>query len=340
MIQIRGITKDYTSPDGTPIAALSGIDLDIDDGEIFGIIGMSGAGKSTLLRTINRLEEPTSGRVSIDGRDMMALSPDELRLARRRIGMIFQHFNLLSSRTVAGNVAFPLELEKRGAKEIKSRVAEMLEVVELSDKALSYPSQLSGGQKQRVAIARALANDPHVLLSDEATSALDPKTTKSILSLLANINRRMGLTIVVVTHEMNVIREICTRVAILESGKVVEQGDVKDIFMHPKSRTAREFLTKLPRTGGYADGAGLPREDGKPLAVLSFEGESSASPLISQTIKLTGADVNILAGSIDNLYLSRVGHLTVQLCGTSEQISAALEYIRSKRVKTEVIWNG
>lgn len=340
MIQIRGITKKFSSPDGSTVEALRGIDLDINDGEIFGIIGLSGAGKSTLLRTINRLEEPTSGKVFIDGEDMMSLDAVKLRRARRKIGMIFQHFNLLSSRTVAGNVAFPLELEHRSAKEIKERVAEMLEVVELSDKTSNYPSQLSGGQKQRVAIARALANDPHVLLSDEATSALDPKTTKSILRLLANINQRMGLTIVIITHEMDVIREICTRVAILEKGTIVEQGEVKDVFMNPKSRTAREFLTKLPRTGGYADTLGLPQEAGKPLVVLSFEGESSVSPLISEVIKATGIDINILAGSIDNLYLSRVGHLTVQFCGNEEQIASAIDMIRARQVKTEVIWNG
>ena len=340
MIQLRGITKTFQSPDGIEIHALSGIDLDINDGEIFGIIGLSGAGKSTLLRTINRLEEPTSGKVFMDGKNMMDLDAAKLRLARRKIGMIFQHFNLLASRTVAGNVAFPLELERMNSRDIKSRVAEMLELVELSDKASSYPSQLSGGQKQRVAIARALANSPHVLLSDEATSALDPKTTKSILSLLASINQRMGLTIVIITHEMNVIREICTQVAILEAGRIVEQGDVKEVFMNPKSRTAREFLTKLPRTGGYAEGIGLPHKKGMPLVVLSFEGEAAATPLISEVIKTTGADINILAGSIDNLYLSRVGHLTVQLVGSDEQIRSALELVRARHVKTEVIWNG
>ena len=339
MIQLRGVKKIYRAPDGNSVEALSGIDLDIGDGEIFGIIGLSGAGKSTLLRTVNRLEEPSSGKIFIDGREITALDAGGLRLARRKIGMIFQHFNLLASRTVTGSVAFPQELERWKPKDVNDRVAEMLDVVELSDKAGSYPSQLSGGQKQRVAIARALANRPHVLLSDEATSALDPRTTKSILSLLAGINRLMGLTIVVVTHEMNVIREICSRVAIIEAGRIVEQGTVKEIFLNPRSKTAREFLAKLPRTG-YDEGAGLPREAGKPVAVLTFDGSAAEAPLISQTIKATGADVNILAGAIDSLYVSRVGTLTVQFGGAPQVIAAAMDMIRAHNVKVEVIWNG
>ncbi|MGI6074774.1 MAG: methionine ABC transporter ATP-binding protein [Pyramidobacter sp.] len=339
MIQLCGIKKVFESPDGTTVEALSGIDLNIDDGEIFGIIGLSGAGKSTLLRTINRLEEPSGGKVLIDGQDITALKPRELRTARRHIGMIFQHFNLLASRDVAGNIAFPLELDGWKPKAIKDRVAELLEFVELSDKAHAYPSQLSGGQKQRVAIARALANNPRVLLSDEATSALDPKTTKSILNLLASINRHMGLTIVIITHEMNVIREVCRHVAILEAGRIVEQGAVRDIFMNPKSRTAREFLSKLPRTG-YDVNVDLPREAGKPVALLTFDGAAATEPLISRTVKETGADINILAGAIDRLYFSRVGTLTVQFEGSPEVIAAALNRIRSSNVKAEVIWNG
>lgn len=339
MIQLCDIKKIYRAPDGGSVEALSGIDLNIADNEIFGIIGLSGAGKSTLLRTINRLEEPSSGQVYIDSQEITALDASELRLARRKIGMIFQHFNLLASRTVAGNVAFPLELEGWKTKNIKDRVAEMLDLVELSDKADTYPSQLSGGQKQRVAIARALANRPHVLLSDEATSALDPRTTKSILSLLASINRLMGLTIVVVTHEMNVIREICSHVAIIESGRIVEKGTVKEIFINPRSKTARDFLTKLPRTS-YDEGAELPRVSGKPVAVLTFDGAAAETPLISQTIKATGADINILAGAIDSLFVSRVGNLTVQLDGTPQVIAAAMDMIRANNVKVDVIWNG
>ena len=339
MIQLSGIKKFYTSPDGQRLEALSGIDLTIGDGEIFGVIGLSGAGKSTLLRTLNRLEEPSEGTVLIDGQDIGALDGTELRQARRRIGMIFQHFNLLSSRTVADNVAYPLELERWKPADIKSRVAEMLKLVELEDKAGSYPAQLSGGQKQRVAIARALANGPRLLLSDEATSALDPKTTKAILKLLEEINSRLGLTIVLITHEMNVIREICHRVAILESGKIVEQGAVKDIFLHHKSTTAREFLSKLPRTGYDVDEL-LPREPGKPVALLTFDGEAAGQPLISQTIKTIGADINILAGEIDHLYRSRVGNLTVQLSGTKDVAEAAINKIREHGVKVDVIWNG
>ena len=260
MIQLRGVKKIYRAPDGNSVEALSGIDLDIGDGEIFGIIGLSGAGKSTLLRTVNRLEEPSSGKIFIDGREITALDAGGLRLARRKIGMIFQHFNLLASRTVTGNVAFPLELERWKPKDVKDRVAEMLDVVELSDKAGSYPSQLSGGQKQRVAIARALANRPHVLLSDEATSALDPRTTKSILSLLAGINRLMGLTIVVVTHEMNVIREICSRVAIIEAGRIVENG--ARVPRQAAAHRLRRGCGTAPRGGKARGGAHVRRLGG------------------------------------------------------------------------------
>ena len=339
MIELRGIKKTYATPDGKDLEALRGIDLTVEDGEIFGIIGLSGAGKSTLLRTINRLEEPTAGKVYIDGQDITALNPRQLRAERRKIGMIFQHFNLLASRTVAGNVSFPLELEGWNKKDIADRVAEMLEVVELTDKTNAYPSQLSGGQKQRVAIARALAARPRVLLSDEATSALDPKTTKSILSLLAGINRLMGLTIIVITHEMNVIREICQRVAILEAGHIVEQGDVKEIFLHPQSRTAREFLSHLPRPDYDVDPR-FPREEGSPVILLRFDGDAAVSPLISRVIKETGADINILAGAIDNLYVSRVGNLTVQIVGPYDTVKAAIQKFRDSRVKTEVIWDG
>lgn len=339
MIQLSGIKKFYTSADGEKLEALSGIDLTINDGEIFGIIGLSGAGKSTLLRMLNRLEEPSEGTVVIAGQDIGALKGAQLRMARRKIGMIFQHFNLLASRTVAGNIAYPLELEKWKSADIARRTQEMLRLVDLEDKADSYPAQLSGGQKQRVAIARALANGPQLLLSDEATSALDPKTTKAILALLAEINRTLGVTVVLITHEMDVIREVCHRVAILESGKIVEQGAVKDIFLHPQSKTAREFLSKLPRTG-YDVNDNLPREQGKPVALLTFDGEASELPLISSTIKASGADINILAGEIDHLYHSRVGNLTVQLAGTQQVVSSALDIIRSHGVKVDVIWNG
>lgn len=243
MIELRGVTKTYLA-ETEPVCALRNVSLRIPEGSVFGVIGLSGAGKSTLIRCINRLETP-AGQVLIDGRDITRLTPAELRQERRRIGMIFQHFNLLSSRTVAGNVAFPLEIAGAGRAETARRVAELLELVGLADKAGVYPAQLSGGQKQRVGIARALANHPRVLLSDEATSALDPQTTKSILRLLKDINQRMNLTIVLITHEMAVIKEICDLVAVLEDGAIVETGPVTEVFANPRTEVARSLLSGI-----------------------------------------------------------------------------------------------
>ncbi len=337
VIQLQGIGKVFPAS-GQEVTALRDVDLTIGDGEIFGIIGLSGAGKSTLLRMINGLERPTTGKVLLDGQDVHQLKPPQLRALRRQVGMIFQNFNLLASRDVAGNVAFPLELEKRSPGEIRRRVAQMLELVGLQDKARAYPAQLSGGQKQRVAIARALANGPKVLLSDEATSALDPRTTQSILALLDQIHRQLALTIVLITHEMEVIRQICHKVAILEAGRLVEQGTVKDIFMNPRSPTAREFLSNLPRTGMTLEG--LPKSPGCPLAVLFFDGTAAGEPVISQVIRRCGVDINILAGDIDRICSDQVGNLTVQFLGDSQGIAQALDQIRGNGVKVEVIWNG
>ncbi len=337
MIEIKNVGKTFVAG-GKGLEALKGVSLHIERGEIFGIIGLSGAGKSTLLRAINRLGEPDSGEILLGGTDVTKLGAGELRNIRRKVGMIFQHFNLLSSRTVFGNVAFALEVGKWPKRDIPRRVEEMLELVGLADKAQSYPSQLSGGQKQRVGIARALANKPAVLLSDEATSALDPKTTQSILALLEDINKKMGITVVLVTHEMGVIRQICHRVAVLEDGRVAEQGRVRDVFMKPRSRTARELLSHLPRRSYDVDR--LPKERGKPVVNFSFNGGTADQPIISRAIKKTGAEINILSGEIDNLPASQVGSLTVQLAGSGQEISEALSYIRSQKVETEVIWNG
>jgi len=337
MIEIQGVRKTFKTDRGT-MEALKEIDLRIETGEIFGIIGLSGAGKSTLLRTLNRLEEPDSGSVNVGGTVITELGNSELRKVRRSVGMIFQHFNLLSSRTVYGNVAFPLELEKWTSSDIRARVEEMLRLVGLEDKASSYPGQLSGGQKQRVGIARALANSPSVLLCDEATSALDPKTTQSILALLEDINAKTGITIVIVTHEMGVIRQICHRVAVLDEGKVVEFGKVEDMFMKPGSEMAKELLSHLPRRNYYLDI--LPREHGKPVVSFSFSGNSSGQPVISRAIKESGAEINILSGEIDKLQSTSVGSLTVQISGTIEEIKNALSYVESRDVSTEVIWNG
>lgn len=242
MITVQQLSKSYSTTKGATVQALDGIDLHIDKGDIFGIIGFSGAGKSTLIRCLNRLEEPDTGSILVGGKDIMQLRGKELRQARQKIGMIFQQFNLLDSRTVFGNVAFPLEVAGKSKSEIRDRVTDILELVQLSDKAGMYPSQLSGGQKQRVGIARALANDPDVLLSDEATSALDPETTHSILELMKDINRKLKLTIVLITHELDVLQHICNRMAVIEGGRIVETGTVDKFFMHPESATSKRFV--------------------------------------------------------------------------------------------------
>ncbi len=242
-IVVENLYKSYGSKDGT-VHALKNVNLSIESGDIYGIIGMSGAGKSTLVRCMNFLEIPTQGKVLINGKSLGDYSEKELRKQREKIGMIFQHFNLLMQKSVLENVCFPLYIQKKKKKEARKRAMELLEIVGLSDKASAYPAQLSGGQKQRVAIARALASDPKILLCDEATSALDPQTTSSILELLKDINRRFGITIVIITHQMSVVREICSHVAILKDGEVVEQGEVAEVFTHPKSVAARELIQK------------------------------------------------------------------------------------------------
>ncbi len=338
MIELCDVTKRYESPDGLAVEALRDVSLQVRTGEIFGIIGLSGAGKSTLLRLLNRLERPTSGRILVDGVDLGCLAPAELLLARRSIGMIFQHFNLLKSRTVWQNVAYPLEIAGWRQDAVNERVKEMLSLVGLDDKTGAWPAQLSGGQKQRVAIARALAPRPKVLLCDEATSALDPRTTRSILHLLEDVNRSMGLTVVLITHEMDVIREICHRVAILDAGFVVEEGPVREVFLHPRTDAARELLTELPRRG--PDWDDLPRTAGCPVYILRFEGASASLPVVSRAIRHSGVDVNILAGEIDRLYASQVGNLTVQLSGKSGAIDEALSFFREQGLALEVVWNG
>ena len=268
MIEIRNLSKSFAGSDNT-VDALKNISLTIDDGDIYGIIGMSGAGKSTLVRCINMLERPTSGQVLIDGTDMAKLSPAELRRARRDITMIFQGFNLLMQRNCLANICFPLELAGVKRSEAKKRAKDLLELVGLPDKAKAYPAQLSGGQQQRIAIARALATDPKVLLCDEATSALDPKTTASILELIRDINRRLGITVIIITHQMNVVEDICNRVAILENGEVVEEGQVSEVFSRPKSSAARRMV--FPDS----DNELLSAEGGERVIRLVFNGSRS-----------------------------------------------------------------
>jgi D-methionine transport system ATP-binding protein len=313
VIQFQRLHKSY-SVAGREVVALHPLDLEIQAGEVFGIIGHSGAGKSTLIRLINRLEEPSGGRLLIDGQDATALGRDDLRALRRRIGMIFQHFNLLSSRTVAGNVAFPLELAGTPRAEIDARVAELLETVGLEIHANKYPAQLSGGQKQRVGIARALATRPQILLCDEATSALDPQTTAAVLSLLAKINRELGLTIVLITHEMDVIRRVCDRVAVLDAGHLVESGPVTQVFLHPQHPTTRRFVSEAE----HVDERELHRDFnavGGRIVRLTFLGGDTYEPLLGRIARETGVDYNILSGRIDRIKDTPYGQLTIALVG-------------------------
>jgi len=338
MIDLINITKKYETPEGF-VWALNGINLHIDEGEIFGIIGLSGAGKSSLLRCINRLEEPSSGEILINGVDITKLEGASLRNMRKKIGMIFQHFNLLMNSTVFENIAFPLKISGVPKEEIKKRVLKLLEVVELTDKKDVYPSQLSGGQKQRVGIARALANNPDIILSDEATSALDPTTTESILKLLKNINKELGITIIVITHEMAVIKELCDRVAVMENGTIVEQGRVIDIFSNPQTHTSRKFLkdtiVKLPeKLLSRCD------NDNEKVLRISFLGEDAGKPHISNIVRKYNIDANIIAGNIETIQDVQVGSLIVRISGNKENIGSAINYLKEHKLGIEVLSNG
>lgn len=339
MIEIKGLKKVY-GRGAQKVVALDGIDLTIKQGEIFGIIGLSGAGKSTLIRCINMLEKPTAGSIKVDGMEMTTLSAFQLRKMRRKIGMIFQHFNLLWSRTVAQNVAFPLEIAgvKDKAK-INKKVTELLELVGLSDKADAYPAQLSGGQKQRVGIARALANDPKVLLCDEATSALDPQTTVSILELLRDINRKLNLTIVLITHEMAVIKYICDSVAVISGGKIAEKGSVLNLFTNPQSPTAQEFVKSV--INHEVPNTVLNLRQGNPgesqLVRISFIGASAGEPVISNLVKKYNVQANILYGNIDHIKDTIYGTLTVLFSGGQEERAKALEFLKQHGLKVEVL---
>lgn len=340
MIKLENVTKTYAGK--ASVQALKGINLTIDDGEIFGIIGKSGAGKSTLIRCINMLEKPTSGSVTIDGDELTKMNEHQLRNERKNIGMIFQHFNLLSSRNVYDNIAFPLELAGVSKEGIKKKVSQLLELVDLTDRQYNYPSQLSGGQKQRVGIARALASDPKVLLCDEATSALDPQTTKSILELLKDINQRLGITIVIITHEMTVIKEICNRVAVIEGGVIKEQGRVVDIFTNPQSETMKEFVRSVinmevpegVRKMGITD---QPAKDRYMLVRLRFKGTITEDPIVASIIKKFDTNVSILYGNIDYIQDEPFGYLIITLMGDMETQTRAFAYIKELPIQSEVL---
>lgn len=322
MIELKNLCKNFKTEDGE-LEVLKNISLTVPDGEIYGIIGMSGAGKSTLVRCINMLEKPTSGTVIIDGKDMSSLSEKELREERRNITMIFQSFNLLMQRTCLKNVCFPLELAGVKKTEAKERAAELLKTVGLEEKMNAYPAQLSGGQQQRVAIARALATHPKVLLCDEATSALDPQTTNSILSLIRDINKKLGITVIIITHQMNVIEEICNKVAILSDGVVAEEGDVGTVFSAPKSEAARRLV--FPE--GYGDGAEV--QSGEQRIRVVFNGAGATStPLIARMAIEKGISANILSASTRSIGGKAYGNMLLGIPGGREQLEQALAYLK------------
>ena len=329
IIQLEGMGKEFQTSNG-PIKALDDINLTIYQGEIFGIIGLSGAGKSTLVRCINYLEVPTSGKVLFENKSLAAMSPKEQRKARQSMGMIFQQFNLLSQRNVLQNVCFPLEIAKVPSKEAKKRAMDLLKLVGLEDRAKAYPAQLSGGQNQRVAIARALATNPKVLLCDEATSALDPNTTKSILSLLKDINKNMGVTVVVITHEMAVIEAICDRVAIIDKSHIAEEGKVSDISSEPKSKIGRQLIL------GDAAKQAVKFKDSRKIRI-SFDGRSSSEPVIAGMILASKVLVNIIHAEMKDINGTAMGQMVIQLPQEETEAMRVLNYLKTAKVPCEEV---
>ncbi|MDX8046876.1 ATP-binding cassette domain-containing protein [Gracilibacillus sp. S3-1-1] len=340
MIRIKHLSKRYKTKN-QEVQAVDNVSLDIAKGEIFGVIGYSGAGKSTFVRLINRLEEPTDGSILIHDKDITKMPSNQLREKRQKIGMIFQHFNLLWSRTVYDNIAFPLEIAGVPKSKRKEKVLELINLVGLAGKENAYPSQLSGGQKQRVGIARALANDPEVLLCDEATSALDPETTDDILDLLVSINKKLGLTIILITHEMNVIQKICHRVAVMENGKVVETGEVLDVFVKPTSKTTKRFVQQLNPLEHEKDNLAAfinDREDSE-VVKLHFIGDRAKRALISEVAKTFDVEINILQGSVTPTQEGAYGTLFVELIGENSVLQETIDYMKNTGVEVEVLRN-
>ncbi|MCT4710929.1 methionine ABC transporter ATP-binding protein MetN [Enterobacteriaceae bacterium H11S18] len=340
MIKLSNITKVFQQGNRS-IQALNNVSLHVPAGQIYGVIGASGAGKSTLIRCVNLLERPTEGSVLVDGQELTALSEGQLTKARRQIGMIFQHFNLLSSRTVFGNVALPLELDNLPREEIKRRVSELLDLVGLSEKHDVYPANLSGGQKQRVAIARALASNPKVLLCDEATSALDPATTRSILELLKDINHRLGLTILLITHEMDVVKRICDCVAVISDGELIEQDTVSEVFSHPKTPLAQQFIQStlhLDIPEDYAKRLSAEkRDDVVPLLRMEFTGQSVDAPLLSETARTFNVNSNIISAQMDYAGGVKFGIMLCEMHGAQNDTEAAIAWLKEQHVKVEVL---
>ncbi|WP_159766339.1 methionine ABC transporter ATP-binding protein [Streptomyces sp. HM190] len=332
MITTSGLTKVYRGR-GREVTALDGVDLHVREGEVYGVIGQSGAGKSSLIRCVNLLERPTSGTVTVAGQDLTALAGRgpragrELRRARSRIGMVFQHFNLLSTRTVQDNVELPLEILGTSGKERSRKALELLDLVGLADKARAYPAQLSGGQKQRVGIARALAGDPEVLLSDEATSALDPETTRSILTLLRDLNRQLGLTVLLITHEMDVVKSICDSAALMEKGRVVESGTVSELLATPGSELASALFPVTGETSG-AD---------RTVLDVTFQGEAATRPVISQLSRTYNIDISILGAAIDTVGGLQIGRMRIELPGRYEDNVVPIGFLREQGLQIDVV---
>lgn len=336
VIEIRGLHKTYALGNGAVVEALKGIDIKIHKGEVFGFIGQSGAGKSSLVRCLAGLEAATSGQVLVNGVELSTLCGSELRIYRRRLGLVFQHFNLLMNSTVAQNVAFPLKIAGKPRSYINKRVGDLLDMVGLSDKQGAYPAQLSGGQKQRVGIARALATEPDIVMCDEATSALDPGTTEAIMQLIKKINRELGITFIIITHEMEVIKQVCSRVAILEAGLVIEEGSVVDICAYPKTDTAKAFFklvdTELSNKA-YQEALRVPGL----LAKLSFVGEAVPHPFISSCVSEFGVVVSILSANIAEVGGTLVGNTVVKIRGSDETIAQALEYMSAHNIHVDIL---
>lgn len=341
MIRLENVSKTFTDSN-KEVHAVNNVSLTINDGDIFGIIGFSGAGKSTLVRCINLLEKPTEGKVFVDDAEITALFGKELRKARKKIGMIFQHFNLMPSRTIFGNVAYPLRGSGLSKEEIKEKVHHLLELVGISEKENAFPSQLSGGQKQRVAIARALANDPNILLCDEATSALDPQTTKSILKLLQQLNQTLGITVVVITHEMAVVKEICNRVAVMDHGDVVEEGEVFHVFASPKEPLTRSFIKTTSNLQKIeelieADSPVVATKKGELIVRLTYVEKNTSEPLISTVTQKFGIILNIVFADVEIVQNAPIGGTVAIVSGEGSRIDEALQYLRDKNVGVEVI---
>ncbi len=336
MIQVKHLYKSYSNG-RTTFDALRDVNIDIAQGEIFGFIGLSGAGKTSLVRCISALETVSSGEILIDGVDLAGLRGKALREARKKLGLVFQHFHLMMNSTVYENIAFPLKVSKHPKEWIDKRVNELLEMVSLTDKANAYPSKLSGGQKQRVGIARALAGSPSLVICDEATSALDPSTTKSILQLIKDINKKLGITFIVITHEMEVIKDICTKVAILENGEIIESGPVVDICIHPKTQTAKNFFESV--STDFSDYMHVPSPKTGLMLKVTFAGDGVYDPTISTISKMYDVDIAILSGNIQEIGGDVIGRLVIKITGADDSVQQALAYLKKQNVLTEVIAN-